>query len=104
MRQCSTKFHASYQVFVRTAEIVVTGVRMVGVEASHCYNATGIRPGLRLLGLMVNRVSYRHCVTGGHYPEYRKMSPIKTWEMDLILMTKSVEINSNISFLDEWPS
>jgi hypothetical protein len=33
-------------------EVVVVGVRMVGVEASHCYSATGIEPVLRLLGLV----------------------------------------------------
>jgi hypothetical protein len=32
-------------------EVVVVGVRMVGVEASHCCSATGIGPFLKLLGL-----------------------------------------------------
>jgi hypothetical protein len=39
--------------------------------------------------------SYRHCAAGAHFPECRKMPPIREWEMDLVLMTKSVEINSN---------
>jgi hypothetical protein len=31
-------------------ELVVAGMRMVGVEASHCYSAMGIGPILMLLG------------------------------------------------------
>jgi hypothetical protein len=70
----------------------------VGVEASHCYSAMGIRPVLKLLGLKTNfgsRATYRHCAAGTHYPEYGKTPPIRAWEMDLVLMTKSVETNSN---------
>jgi hypothetical protein len=51
---------------------MVGGVRMVGVEASRCCTATGIRPDLRLLGLTVNfgsHVFYRHCVARAHYLE-----------------------------------
>jgi hypothetical protein len=80
-------------------EVMVAGVRMVGVEASHCCSATGIRPGLRLLGLMADfgsRAFYRYCAVGAHYPECRKTPLIRAWEMDLVLMIKSVEINSNI--------
>jgi hypothetical protein len=68
------------------------------VEASHCYSAAGIGPVLRLLGLTMNfgpRTTYSQCAVGAHYPEYGKTSPIRTWEMDLVLMIKSVEINSN---------
>jgi hypothetical protein len=49
------------------AEVVVAGVQMARVEASHYCSAMGIEPGLRLLGLTVNfgsRASYRHCVAG----------------------------------------
>jgi hypothetical protein len=68
------------------------------VEASHCCSAMGIGPVLRLLGLTTNygsRASYRHCAVGTHYPEYRKTPPIRVWEMDLVLMTESLEVNSN---------
>jgi hypothetical protein len=77
---------------------------MVAVEASHCCSATGIGTGLRFFcWLMANigsRASYRHYAVGAHNPECRKMPPIMTWEMDLVLMTKSVEMNSNILPLD----
>jgi hypothetical protein len=52
-----------------------------------------------LLGLIMNfgsRATYRHCAVGAHYPEYRKSPPIRVWEMDLLLMTKLLEMNSNI--------
>jgi hypothetical protein len=73
------------------------------VEASHCCSAAGIGPALRLFMLTANfgsRDTYRHCAGGGHYPEYGKTPPVRAWEMDLVLMTKSVEINSNrVNFL-----
>jgi hypothetical protein len=73
------------------------------VESFHCYSAVGIRPDLMFVRLMANfgfRATYKHCTAGVHYPKYRKTSPIRTWEMDLVLMTKSVKINSNILPLD----
>jgi hypothetical protein len=75
----------------------------VGVEAFHCCSAAGIVHVLMLFRLMTNfgfRAIYRHCAAGAHYPEYGKTPPIRAWKMDLVLMTKSVEINSNILPLD----
>jgi hypothetical protein len=61
-------------------KVVVASARTVGVEAFHCCIATGIRPGLRLLWFTINFSShacYKHCATGAHYLEYKKMTSIR---------------------------
>jgi hypothetical protein len=68
------------------------------VESCHCCSAAGIRPDIMFVRLMTNfgsHTTYMHCATETHYLEYRKMSLIRTCEMNLILMIKLVEINSN---------
>jgi hypothetical protein len=78
------------------AEVVVASVRMVGVEPSHCCSATGIRPILRLLGL-VNDLWFvcllLALTVGAHYTKHGSTPPIRAWEMNFVLLTKSVEIN-----------
>jgi hypothetical protein len=61
------------------------------VESSH-YCSVGLDPISCSLGFTANfgsHATYRHCTAGAHYPEYRKSPPIRAWEMDLVLMTKS---------------
>jgi hypothetical protein len=80
------------------AEVVVASVRMVEVEPSHCCSATGIGPVLRLLGL-VNDLWFACLLlaltVGAHYTEHGSTPQIRVWEMNFVLLTKSVEIKSN---------
>jgi hypothetical protein len=82
---------------------MVAAIEVEIVEASRSCSVVGIGPVLRFCLLTTNFgscASYRHYAAGTHYPKYRKTPPISAWEMELVLMTKSVEINSNILSLD----
>jgi hypothetical protein len=77
------------------AEVVVAGADG-GSGDFPLLQCHGIRPVLWLLGCGELRLTclLQALAAGPHYPE-RGKHPDQMWEMELVMLTKSVEINSN---------